>query len=272
MRNLDEIQLGIETMPVSDTMVAMLLSGSHNGWKAVELKNIESFGSATRKALSSHFPTLERLLVDQTSGFTSHDMLQVLSSSPKLHTLVDLFINPRGRRGYRRLDAVTFVDQDPNTGLLNAWSCENTLKELCIIIRGIPRPDLEGYSETEGTCRGEGQEIQNRVFSRIARLTNLETLRLGNTRVFGFRPDIDEFQDDCLDMSLESGLWMLEGLKSLKELDVTHMRTMIGVEEVQWMVEHWPKLSIIRGLADVIYGGDAINWLREHHPEIIVET
>lgn len=74
---------------------------------------------------------------------------------------------------------------------------------------------------------------------------------------------------DCLEMSLESGLGTLKDLKELRELNMYGMRTRIGVPEVQWMVEHWPKLQRVYDLR----GGEgndegAEQWLRENCPWI----
>lgn len=270
MPGLNEIHLGTDGPRVPDDKVAMILSGSRNGWKVVEMRNID-FGEASRSTLSKHFTTLERLLVDRSNGFASRDMVQALSSCPNLHALVDLYINSKGMISHRHLNASVFIDQNPISGLLDTWSSETTLKELSIVIRGIPRADLEGHDVVEETYPGQGRDIQSQVYERLARLTHLEILRLGYTKAYGFRPYIDDLRLDCLEMSLESGLWKLEGLRSLQELDVARMRSRIGLKEVQWMVAHWPKLKAIRGLEDENCEREAIDWILEHHPEINLE-
>jgi hypothetical protein len=109
---------------------------------------------------------------------------------------------------------------------------------------------------------GHGREIQQRVYDRLARFTNLETLWLG-----GYR---DYPETYCLEMSLESGLDRISGLKRLKLLGVYFMRTRIGEAEVKWMVEQWPKLSVIYGLSR-LKNWEAVKWLQQHHPEILME-
>lgn len=67
---------------------------------------------------------------------------------------------------------------------------------------------------------------------------------------------IDEgCQFDCLDVSLQSGLWRLEELKQLRVLGVVRMATRIGPEEKRWMKENWPKIEHLdlNGLGDVVY-------------------
>lgn len=71
-------------------------------------------------------------------------------------------------------------------------------------------------------------------------------------------------------MSLESGLDRLSGLVNLVELDVSGMRARIGVNEVEWMTQHWPRLRIISGLCGV-ESREAIAWLKERHPMIKIK-
>lgn len=60
---------------------------------------------------------------------------------------------------------------------------------------------------------------------------------------------IDKFvQTTCLELSLASGPGELAGLKDLETLDVSQLAHRIGMAEVQWMVENWPKLKSIPGL------------------------
>lgn len=273
MPNLCEIHLGSQWLDASDDNLAMILSRARHGWKVVKLGSIENFGDATRQALSKHFSILETLLVDRTDGFRSHDMVQVLSSTTKLCTLIDNFANSHGNLDSRRCNANVFIDRDSSTGLLNTWLCENSLRNFSVNIRGIPRPDLEGRGVVEETYPGQGREIQKQVYDRLGRLTKLESLQLGYTHPVGSKLTNKAIQMDCLEMSLESGLWKLKGLKSLKKLDVAHMAVRIGVREVQWMVEQWPRLHTICGLdSDEERVVKAVRWLRENHPEIELDA
>ncbi|KAF9920751.1 hypothetical protein BGZ65_010949, partial [Modicella reniformis] len=102
-------------------------------------------------------------------------------------------------------------------------------------------------------------QIQGQVYDRLSRLINLETLWLGH-QVFP--------QFDCLEMSLRSGLHRLRGLRELSEMNVWRMKTRIGVPEVRWMTENWPRLRTIHGLND--QDNVAVRWLQDQHPEITV--
>lgn len=56
-------------------------------------------------------------------------------------------------------------------------------------------------------------------------------------------------------LTLESGLALLSGLKELRVLDVRKTAHNIGVEELEWMHQNWPKLERIRGLESDRGGG-----------------
>ncbi|KAK3810895.1 MAG: hypothetical protein J3Q66DRAFT_350441 [Benniella sp.] len=264
---LNEITLGHnpeEDFPIStmnEDRVAELLHGSHQGWKVVRLKGTARFGNDSLDALRRHFPTLQELRMDRhTSGLHGLDLLQVLSSCPNLHTV-------HGDTAGYAFSSEVLIDWDPNTDAPRTWACETSLKKFILRITDIPRPDL---NVEIGVEPDQAQEIQSRVYDRLARFTNLETLWLGNkpyepTRARMFRV---ERQQDCLELSLESGLGKLSGLRNVRELSVSDMATKIGVKEAKWMAEHWPRLQVVHGLDTLGPGKEAAEWLREHCPEI----
>ncbi|KAF9905647.1 hypothetical protein EC991_001477 [Linnemannia zychae] len=150
-------------------------------------------------------------------------------------------------------------------------------------------PHLDGESEeTPSPAQQESYTIQRQVLSQLGRLTCLQTLRLGKPGRDEDEPEfsfmslkgirtmvVDEYvQRDCLELSLASGLGELAGLKELEVLDVTQMAHRIGLEEIQWMVEHWPKLKRIDGLwytnYDSVIDGSVNSkaaWLEREQPE-----
>ncbi|KAF9344240.1 hypothetical protein BGX34_005851, partial [Mortierella sp. NVP85] len=191
-------------------------------------------------ALANHFTTLETVLINNYS--CSSYPVDVLRLCSNLETFGDNEVNyPPGF--LLRVDAKTFVDYDLDLESLRPWRCEASLKTLKVVIDGIPRPDLIGEGVIEEEYPGQGREIQGRVFDRLARLTNLEYLILGGG-------EYKVGKTECLEMSLESGLGKLSGLKRLKELDVVGMEAKIGTNEFQWMMENWPSQCCIRGLEE----------------------
>ncbi|KAK3811113.1 MAG: hypothetical protein J3Q66DRAFT_351070, partial [Benniella sp.] len=263
MPNLDKLIL--REYDSSDNDVATLLSSSHHGWKEITLKGSgTAIKGPAMEILMQQCPVLEKLVVDRYELFSDHDTVRVLASSPNLHTSITA-----------RVDANVFVDRYPLTGSLRAWACEASLTSLRVRITGVPRPDLPerqvGITDVPILgCRvqesylGEGREIQSQVYDRLARLTKLESLWLGE----GFLLPMGQL--DCLELSLESGLHKLSGLKSLKELGVISLALKIGVEEVQWMAENWPELRTIygMGLSNESPNKMAVEWLQRNRPDI----
>jgi len=252
---------------LTDTEIAGLFQ-SCKGLEDVALHIKAPFGRPAVEALLKHIPTLKTLRLMPCYDPSSNDLVQILASSPNLHALVDInVLSHRGGR-YPRIKANAFIDRDPSTGSLRPWKCEDSLKVLEIKVIGIPRPDIAVETEREA-YPGQGRDIQSQVYDRLARLTNLERLWLGD-KVYGeyFEDDPPTdpmpYQIDCLELSLESGLHKLSGLKAMQALNVSGMRSKIGVKEVHWMAEHWPKLRIIYGIDD----NEAVRWLRKHCPDI----
>ncbi|KAG0300185.1 hypothetical protein BGZ98_009380 [Dissophora globulifera] len=180
--------------------------------------------------------------------------------------------------------AKDFIDLDSASDALKPWKCESSLRVFHAKILGIPRSDIttdrRGFPRLDilqETYPGQTQELQSRVYERLARFTRLEKLGLGHddrdldsiildsinntngNHVFG---DVDH-QYDCLEMTLKSGLGILEALKNVKELNVMRMATRIGVDEVKWMRRNWPNLQTLIGLDIRGNEMEAAQWLKE---------
>ncbi|KAF9345135.1 hypothetical protein BGX26_003489 [Mortierella sp. AD094] len=88
------------------------------------------------------------------------------------------------------------------------------------------------------------QGIQN-VYQQLGRLTKLQHLRLEWWT--------EKKYESCanMDMSIESGLEHLEGLKELRVLDVSCIKQVnVQQREVEWMAENWPRIRKIKGLLE----------------------
>ncbi|KAF9312830.1 hypothetical protein BG003_005866, partial [Podila horticola] len=237
-------------------------------------------------ALGKHCATLEELEVMSILAFSSKTLHRVLSSSPRLKALITIDDKWRLRRRIPFLEAKDFIDVHPLSNTLNPWASETSLKVLKTKITNIPRPDvskvLDGGQRSiylTETYAGEGKHIQRRVHERLARYTNLEELCLGHDTRANIYPhsfydggDGEDYQYECLEMTVESGLDQLKDLKNLRVLDVQRMEQRIGLKEVQWMTLHWPRLREIRGLYDNGDNLEAAEWLWKHFPMIKVKV
>ncbi|KAG0230745.1 hypothetical protein BGX31_005722, partial [Mortierella sp. GBA43] len=268
MPNLDYIRMGSDTaggFKMTDSVVEGLIAGSRKGWRIVNGWGDVEFGKGAMRALERHHSTLEELSIEECSPGLSVEIVQTLSSCPRLRSLST--VNPYYRgNSCLFMDANVFADYDTSTGLFKTWACESTLRILKVRFTNIPRPDL-GPRYVQETYPGQGRELQDQVYERLARLTNLEILQLGHCQP---RDGMTTERADygCLEMSLESGLGKLSKLKSLRDLCVTSLKTRIGVKEAQWMAEHWPRLDIIYGIEGNGDCREAAEWLREHCPTL----
>jgi hypothetical protein len=139
------------------------------------------------------------------------------------------------------------------------------------------------------TADGE-LDLQRKVYRFLGSLTQLEELSLGfgpeDASIFTLLPH-QGHQQNCLLLSLDSGLELLKGLKSLRRLNVARMSHQIGLAEIQWMCTAWPRLQEIEGLLKgknlkkcKLATGEAaagwsdnfeseiICWLKEHRPHL----
>ncbi|KAG0232609.1 hypothetical protein BGX31_005097, partial [Mortierella sp. GBA43] len=246
------LKLGLD---MTDSDVAMLLSSPGREWSNVTIGKSAQFGDKAMNALTEHFLTLRMVEITTQTHSPGDYLIQILSSCPNLVTFT-VYDNDDSKYSQdTHIGAEMFIDRDPHTGSLKTWACEDTLIVLGIFIPGFLRDHEEAYD-------GHGREIQSLVYERLSRMVNLMSLRVGPC--YGY-----ESRAGCIDMSLESGLRKLEGLK-LGSLDVRYLRTGIGLEEVQWMFEHWPTLLIYGLDTNANYENDnnreALEWLKVHHP------
>ncbi|KAG0212246.1 hypothetical protein BGX28_006599 [Mortierella sp. GBA30] len=180
----------------------------------------------------------------------------------------------------REFRAHDSIDADSRSGTLNSWACETTLRVLNTKIVGIPRPKVANGEGRHRTPHAEAsacqrKDLQRRVYERLSRFINLEELCLGHDASTSDHPipsgdgeEHNDFQYKCLEIILESGLDQLKNLRNLRVLNVRWMEQRIGVEEVQWMTLHSPRLRQIRGLCNSRSNLKAMEWLQENTPMV----
>jgi hypothetical protein len=280
--NLNTITVGRDSngLKLEDQDLARLLSASRLGWKSIDIEGYLNFDKLSQKALFRHTSTLENFKMVKWYHWKGHILRVILLSFPSLQTFVTLDDGVVDYLEIISFDPNTWIHQSPLTGSLTPWPCEYSLTDLRIKISGIPRPDVT--HDRHGGRRqpvvnesypGEGREIQHRVYERLSRFVNLEVLWLGSNSCYYEVPSrplkkVVDHQYECLEMSLESGLDQLEGLKRLKMLNVSLMATRVGQREAQWMAEQWPRLREIRGLLSRGDARKARRWLKENSPRI----
>ncbi|KAF9214857.1 hypothetical protein BGZ59_002847 [Podila verticillata] len=251
----EEVQLDQGVVRYLDHDLALLFlasKGIGEGLKEIDCGSTTILGPMAFQMLDMH---KNALLDFESRGPASHEgLVRILSTYPRLcrfATINDLFYPSDFT--YMDTPASLFVDWDEFIQSYRPWQCESTLHTLYIGIE-MPEPMEDHY-----------MEMHRKVYGRLARLTHLEELWLGHSPYTEYDEIEVSYQEDCLQLTLESGLEILGGLKNLKGLNVAHMEHSMGVAEVQWMVKTWPKLKSICGLKEE---SDAYLWLKNNHPNL----
>ncbi|KAG0270469.1 hypothetical protein BGZ95_001682 [Linnemannia exigua] len=246
----------------SDEMIADLLlrcSRRHGG--GVGLRRLvfdldgcgghgEYFGFRGKSidALMEHVSTLEEFCVEDP-WISSKEIQRLLRSTPRLQVFNILSQERKGR-----IDHGSWLDAKD---VRLKWAC-TSLRVFGCPIGGIPCHDIdreisEGPVSTSvlKSSHRKSLALHRRVYSQLARLTNLQELRMGilydtqNDNYHRYNKELDR-QYDCLAMSLESGLDLLRGLKNLQIVALEDMEVGIDAEdELKWVAQHWPKAKII---------------------------
>ncbi|KAG0288030.1 hypothetical protein BGZ96_008149 [Linnemannia gamsii] len=192
-------------------------------------------------------------------NFNRGTLLKILRSFSQLE---QVHLLPSGEVNYVEedhvIDAQAVIDSiripTQYTSATSTWACATSLKTLRVMIGGLVSTCSHSSSSDMDTTADGELDLQRQVYRFLGSLTNLEELSLG------FGPEDDSIftlpkdqgrQKDCLEFSLDSGLELLEGLKSLRVLNVARMNHRIRMSEVQWMCRSWPQLRVIEGLLKV---------------------
>ncbi|KAG0372603.1 hypothetical protein BGX24_012818 [Mortierella sp. AD032] len=228
---------------------------SSKGWKRLVFRKVRgSMGILEfnkypfEQFLKRAAPTLE---VFRTYSLTLVSMRTVNMLLCKAPNLKELYIYGGADICPDNLyDAEKYADSE--------WVCKN-LEVFGCRIGNIPRPDItheiRGLPAQLFYGQGSAQEsvaLQHQIYEKLARLTKLRELTLG----FPLGEDEDDYDDnykkhykqnDCLAMTLDSGLDRLKGLKNLRKVGgLDDMQAYnVGDKEKVWFAEHWPNVTFV---------------------------
>ncbi|KAF9907961.1 hypothetical protein BX616_000274 [Lobosporangium transversale] len=126
------------------------------------------------------------------------------------------------------------------------WVCLE-LEELQLSFIGIGdlSPDEDEIVEPEARRQLKLQEQLN-VYNQLSKLRRLRVLHLGGNNNSTWRRTM------TFTLSLKSGFETLETLKELREFSFNYMFHQLGLEEIEFMVKHWPKLRKVVGILRVV--------------------
>ncbi|KAF9309611.1 hypothetical protein BG003_009550 [Podila horticola] len=227
-------------------------------WKNISLSLCESAGSLTVAAILGRCSHLVQLRLSGCCQIKSKDLCSILGSAPCLKQFMAL-----DTRGY-------FDAEDPSilAEAFIALDFASLSLELFYCKIEVPRSNrVEGACKEDKLDSEQCRDIQRQVYKKLAEQKMLRHLGLGYCTTIDRNDTL--FQEQCLDMTLQSGLDELACLIKMEVLRVGNMNQMIGIPELEWMAKHWIKLTRISGMfstrVDPVPG--AREWIRDHRSD-----
>ncbi|KAI1296174.1 F-box and leucine-rich repeat protein 4, partial [Mortierella claussenii] len=194
----------------------------------LNLESCKGIGQEALIALIHTCPELERV---NLSGTNIDDAgLEALSlHCPKVTSLNLAWCSQVTDRGLQRLlgscSGLSFLDISTMDMISSAifepdspWACTQ-LETLIIIGINMTRP------------RGSIESNHNMMFQQLSRLEGLQDLAIGGANLV---------------LQLEAGLSQMGKLGNLESFRIKHLQTVLGDDEIRWLVEAWPKLKRVR--------------------------
>ncbi|KAF9387483.1 hypothetical protein CPB97_002516 [Podila verticillata] len=240
-----------EKIEVSDTKIAEIIRLNRR-LKQINLCQAEQAAQLTTEAiLDMCADHLKMLNVQGCVSISTLGLHKILCKATHLETLQAISSD-----GFFADPALSATD------MTSDWATASMRRFECHII--VNRPNTEKIRDDE-SLETTTRETQRRVFRQLGAQTDLEYLILGHSQnTFWVRL----FRHDCLELTLDNRLDELEGLTKLRELNVGSMAHGIGVPELNWMVQHWPRLERILGLFDGSVKPGVEEWVSAH-PQLL---
>ncbi|KAG0345217.1 hypothetical protein BG004_003869 [Podila humilis] len=269
---------------LSDSSLAAMVNQSST-WKNISFHKQEFCGDITAAAIAAQCQELEELTLSECNNISSAALHNILCRTTELKKLNVSYTSYKRSISNPQLDAVDAISSPWACRGLKEWYLDVVGVPRPDIKFGHDGDVVEGPLHT-GTVQ-DSHSIQRRILGQLGAMTELETLYLGcftinleDERNFattfedlGVLIDADsggggnvdvgyatveryvhhDFQLQCLEMSLASGLELLSELKNLREMSLAKMAHRIGVPELEWMLLNWPKLERVHGLFDDWY-------------------
>ncbi|KAF9902690.1 hypothetical protein EC991_004613 [Linnemannia zychae] len=246
--------------------------GVQQRWRTIAINGEikEGTDEITRAIVDNCREGLVHLSIPKAWQLKSRDLHSILCS------LTDL----------RVFSVIHIPKMDVSDVISSPWVCR-WLTRLSVQITNIPRPDIlvdrKGYIKLASERKADGsveesRAIQRKVYRQLGALTCLEFLDLGTDAEYGSREQLvddiygtiydPQFQMNCLEMSLASGLDLLSDLQNLRSLRLVGMEHRIGIPELQWMLSHFIRLERLSGVdPEVAYLPLYLRPTRKYQPE-----
>lgn len=242
----------------SDVEIANTIS-QHSPLFSIDLDRCTAASSRTATAILASPKCLRELIVSGCTQLSSTDLISILGTAENLCLFSAIGRHRRLSPWLLATDLTACEWKTPQLGIFSGWIKVPRARQ--DIAQGSVEETLD--SPSVAYCH----KVQRAVYRKIAMQTNLNTLGLGGSVILN-----SPFHWYSLEMTLESGLDELVSLKELNTLEVEFMNHKIGIPELEWMNEHWPKLRGIHGLFpnDRYEDSAVLKWLRTHERKWVV--
>ncbi|KAF9309612.1 hypothetical protein BG003_009551 [Podila horticola] len=209
-------------------------------WRKIFLRFCLKAGPLTVAAIVDNGANLQRLNLEGCGRISSKDLVLILESTPCLLSFHAL--DPQ-----KRMDATGPFLAAADLATLH-WATRSLVAFHCKI--EVPRPMCHklGSSFRDSLAWEQSRDLQRQVHRKLGEQKFLSHLGFGVTYYRGLSVDDAQYQRQCLEMTLESGLDELVGLKEMELLVVSNMEQHISVLELEWMDQNWPRLRRINGM------------------------
>lgn len=212
----------------------------------IDLASCRLAGSLTTAAILDNCERVEYLNLSGCGEFEwsgsvvrSQDLQAILCRTPNLKSLIAIHsFDPSPRRSVA-LRAEDMIGSKWATTSLETFCCKIYVQRSDQLMN-----DHEGPEDCD-TVAKQARALCQQVFARLATLKKMQFIQL-NRKYEG--PVVQRIDPDTLEVTLESGLSALSGLKEMEYLDVSKIGHHISVPELNWMCRHWPRLRSIGGL------------------------
>ncbi|CAO3565352.1 unnamed protein product [Mortierella alpina] len=205
------------------------------------------------QALRRHFALLTDIEFGQVrSNIRCGTILELLTECPNLQRLVAYGRLDCSRQAFYR--AGTFTGTPKVTAAAAAAATPGSTSPSAI-------PGLNDlFNDTPWVCLGlkrlhvimtggphsvwQNRTLQQWLFLQLGRLKELQTLSLGHCILWNYE---NGFSHHGLDFTVEAGLSRLAGLEKLEQLNIEGIYQHMEERDVNWMLEHWPRLRVVEG-------------------------
>ncbi|KAG0014656.1 hypothetical protein BGZ81_000346 [Podila clonocystis] len=235
----------------------------HRRLQTITLQYCRAAGPLTAGAIVDCGQHLQDLELSNCRNLSSVDLVSILRSARKLRRFTTKFWNGDGMED-PFISADDLIATQWYSPCLQIFLCDIKMPQHN---QDVPAKAVDPTMNHPSIMHSD--DAQRAVYRQIALQTNLRCLGLGYVGWTSHDSIRLSYQWNSLEMTLQSGLGELATLKKLRRLYVEFMNHSIGVPELEWMAENWPRLESIHGLFQNGKDRDraVVEWLDVNKPE-----